>query len=168
MQNAKNTFYEVLRARLAALNPARTLVVRGVMRPGVLVEENELATALHLPDCFRLRWTKVEVESQSRMPRVTMQCTLDYATAGSAGNGGMDRGRSLAAMDAELQSALSAWPQRAVKNNYSGLASGSPPAAMSTNIWWGDVAFGMTNVKDDRLERSATVAVMSYQESGEL
>jgi hypothetical protein len=80
----------------------------------------------------------------------------------------MDRGRSLAAMDAELQSALSAWPQRAIKNNYSGLASGSPPAAMNTNIWWGDVAFGPANGKDDRLERSATVAVMSYQESGEL
>ncbi len=168
MQNAKDTFYEVLRARLAALNPARTIVVRGVMRPGVLVEQNELAAALHPPDCFRLRWTKVEVEAQSGMPLVTMQCAIDYATAGSAGNGGMDRGRSLAAMDAELQNALSAWPQRAAKNNYSGLPSGTPPAAMNTNIWWGDVAFGATEVKDDRVERSANVAVMSYQETGEL
>ena len=36
MQNAKDTFYEVLRKRLAALNPERTMVVRGVVRPGVL------------------------------------------------------------------------------------------------------------------------------------
>ena len=43
MQNAKDTFYEVLRSRLVALNPERTIVLRGVMRPGVLVEENELA-----------------------------------------------------------------------------------------------------------------------------
>ena len=43
MQSAKDTFYVTLRDRLAALNPARTVVVRGMVRPGVLVEENELA-----------------------------------------------------------------------------------------------------------------------------
>ncbi len=42
MQNAKDSFYEVLRARLSALNPERTVAVRGVTRPGVLVDENEL------------------------------------------------------------------------------------------------------------------------------
>ena len=42
MQNAKDTFYVTLQSRLAALNPARTIVVRGVVRPGTLVEENEL------------------------------------------------------------------------------------------------------------------------------
>ena len=45
MQNAKDTFYVTLRDRLAAVNPARTMVLRGVTRPGVLVEENELASA---------------------------------------------------------------------------------------------------------------------------
>ena len=34
MQNAKDTFYVTLRDRLAAVNPARTMVVRGVTRPG--------------------------------------------------------------------------------------------------------------------------------------
>jgi hypothetical protein len=45
MQNARDTFYVRLRDRLAAVNPARTMVLRGVTRPGVLVEENELASA---------------------------------------------------------------------------------------------------------------------------
>ena len=45
MQNAKDTFYTTLQSRLAAMNPARTIVVRGVVRPGTLVDENELPTA---------------------------------------------------------------------------------------------------------------------------
>ena len=57
MQNAKDTFYVTLRDRLAALNPARTMVVRGVTRPGVLVEENELVSAYEPVDVFCLRWT---------------------------------------------------------------------------------------------------------------
>jgi hypothetical protein len=38
MQNARDTFYVALRDRLAAVNPARTMVVRSVVRPGLLVE----------------------------------------------------------------------------------------------------------------------------------
>jgi len=45
MQNAKDTFYVMLQSRLAALNPARTIVVRSQVRPGILVDENELPTA---------------------------------------------------------------------------------------------------------------------------
>ncbi len=50
VQNAKDTFYEVIRARLAAVNPGRTMVVRGVTRPGLLVEENELSLLPVVPD----------------------------------------------------------------------------------------------------------------------
>jgi hypothetical protein len=32
VQNAKDTFYEVLRNRLVAFNPERTIVLRGVVR----------------------------------------------------------------------------------------------------------------------------------------
>jgi hypothetical protein len=39
---------------------------------------------------------------------------------------------------------------------------------MTTNVWWGEVDFGKTVVKEDRLARTATVSVMSYQEAGEL
>jgi hypothetical protein len=52
--------------------------------------------------------------------------------------------------------------------NYSPLASGNTAVAMTTKIWWGEISFGATMVKDDRLGRVATVKVMSYQEAGEL
>jgi hypothetical protein len=41
MQNAKDSFYIALRTRLAALNPERTILLRGTKRPGILVEEAE-------------------------------------------------------------------------------------------------------------------------------
>ena len=63
VQNAKDTFYEVMRSRVVALNPERTIVLRGVVRPGVLVEENELLSAVVLPDCFRLRWSVAQVDA---------------------------------------------------------------------------------------------------------
>lgn len=169
MQNAKDTFYEVLRGRLAAVNPDRTIVLRGVTRPGVLVQENELLTAVALPDCFRLRWKVGDVDANGAMPLVTMTCMVDYETAGTAMNGGMDRGRALAAMDGELQAAVNPLQRSAPKMNYAGLAFGATAAvAMKTSVWWGEVTFGETVVKDDRLARTATVVVMSYQEAGEL
>jgi hypothetical protein len=168
MQNAKDTFYEMLRSRLVALNPERTISLRGLLRPGVLVEENELLAGVVLPDCFRLRWSLGGVDANGAMPLVTLQCEVEYETAGTTINGGMDRGRLLAAMDAELQAAVDAMPRCTVKMNYSGLANGAVAAAMTTNVWWGSVSFGETVVKDDRLARTATVAVMSYQEAGEL
>jgi len=168
VQNAKDTFYEVLRGRLAVVNPERTIVVRGVTRPGVLVEENELATSVALPDCFRLRWTVDSTDSSGALPMVTMLCSIDYETAGSADRGGMDRGRMLAAMDAELAAAVNTDPSHSAKNNYSAFVNGSSATAMGTNIWWGAAVFGRTEIRDDRVGRTATVAVMSYQESGEL
>jgi hypothetical protein len=168
VQNAKDTFYEVLRSRLTALNPERTIVVRGVTRPGVLVEENELVTAVHLPDCFRLRWVESQTNADSAMPMVTMRCAIDYETAGTANNGGMDRGRLLAAMDAELTAALNLSPRSAEKKNYSGLADGGTAITMQTKIWWSEAALSKCEVRDDRIGRTATVTVMSYQEGGEL
>lgn len=168
MQNAKDTFYEVLRGRLAALNPERTVVVRGVTRPGVMVDANELQASAALPDCFHLQWTAEAVETKGAMPLVTMTCEVAYATAGTTMNGGMDRGRALAGMDGELLGAVRQWPQNAVKNDYSGLGNGGAVLAMLTRVWWGDVVFGPVKVERDRVMRTATVQVMSYQEAGEL
>ena len=168
MQNAKDTFYELLRGRLAALNPERTIVVRGVTRPGVVVDENELQAAAALPDCFHLQWSTETVEAQGAMPLVALDCEITYATAGTAMNGGLDRGRALGAMDGELLAAVRQCPQNTVKNNYSALTNGGDAAPMLTRVWWGDVAFGPVKVDRDRITRTATVAVMSYQEAGEL
>ncbi|WP_260702990.1 hypothetical protein [Edaphobacter flagellatus] len=164
MQNAKDTFYITLRDRIATINPARTVLVRGQSRPGVLVEENELASAFDQHDAFRLRWTTTNIDSRGSLPLVTMRCEIHYATAGNSGNGGMDRGRLLTAMDAELAAAINAIPQRTAKNRYS--AAG--PTATTTNIFWNDVTFASTEVEGELLRRTATVDVYSYQEAGEL
>ena len=168
MQNAKDTFYEVLRERLAALNPERTVVVRSVTRPGVVVDENELQVSALLPDCFHLQWTAETTDAQGALPLVTMGCQISYITAGTAMHGGMDRGRALAAMDGELLAAVSQTPQNIVKSSYSALASGGLPVAMGTRVWWGDAVWGSAKVERERVSRTVTVAVMSYQEAGEL
>jgi hypothetical protein len=170
MQNARDTFYVTLRDRLAALNPARTMVLRGVTRPGVLVEENELVSAYHPVNVFCLHWTGLTVDVKGGLPLVTMVCQITYATDGDSGNGGMDRGRLLSAMDGELVAAVSAAPQNVPKMNYVAAAGGSglPPVAMATNVFWSDAVFGALMVNDERLERVATVEVFSYQEAGEL
>ncbi|MCU1222487.1 MAG: hypothetical protein JWQ42_580 [Edaphobacter sp.] len=164
MQNARDTFYLTLRDRLAALNPGRTMVVRGATRPGLLVEENELASAYEPVDAFRLRWTGLRVDATGARPLVAMGCEIRYGTDGNAGNGGMDRGRLLEGMDAELAAAVNATPQNARKKSYS-----LPSAVeLGTNVFWGDVVFGAATVNGERLERVATVEIFCYQEAGEL
>ncbi|MEO6802417.1 MAG: hypothetical protein ABI197_04120, partial [Granulicella sp.] len=152
MISAKDTFYLMLRDRIAALNPARTMGLRGVIRPGVLVEENELVTADIVPNVFRLRWTALQINVQSTLSLATMTCEIRYTTDGDAGNGGMDRGRLLAQMDAELSSALRATPHHIVKTNYA-TGFGVAPIAMATHVFWSDVAFSPTVVAEERLER---------------
>ena len=170
MQNARDTFYVTLRDRLAAVNPARTMVLRGVTRPGVLVEENELASAYQPVDAFCLRWTGLSVDAKGALPLVTMSCEIRYATDGNSGNGGMDRGGCWRRWMAELVAAVSAAPQNVAKMNYVAAAGGSglAPVAMGTNVFWGDVVFGAAVVNGERLERVATVEVFCYQEAGEL
>jgi hypothetical protein len=164
MQNAKDTFYLMLQSRLAALNPARTIVLRGLVRPAALVDENELPSAASPTDAFRLAWTRLQVTSASPLPWIALECTIHYATDGSQANAGMDRGRALAAMDAELAAALTAAPHTVPKMNY----AATPPAAMQTNVFWADPVFGAISEDDARLSRTAVVQVFSYQEAGEL
>lgn len=168
MQNAKDTFYEVLQGRLAAINPERTILLRGVTRPGVEVVENEMVNAFDLPDCFRVQWSAVSVDCEGAMPVAAMECAIEYETAGTALNAGMDRGRLLSAMDGELLAAVNECPHNAVKTNYAGLAQGKTATTLGTSVWWGPVSFGKTVVKKDRVGRTASVMVMSYQEAGEL
>lgn len=162
MQNAKDTVYETMRARLMAVNADRTVVVRGATRPGLIVAENELA-ATNLPaDCFVMVWSKASVDAAGAMPLVTMECLVRYRTAGNAANAGMDRGRALAAMDAELAAMVNATPQRAAKQDF------SMAKAMGTSVWWSDVALGTAKEVDGVLSREANFTVMAYQEAGEL
>ncbi len=162
MENAKNSFYVALRDRLAVVNPARTVVVRGLARPGIVVEENELVEAMMPPDVFVLRWTKLAANSSLPEALAEMECEIHYATDGNADNAGMDRGRMLAAMDGELLALMQ--PCSTTKRNY----AASPAAAMQTSVFWLGPVFGPAKVNRERMERVATVQVFSYQEPGEL
>jgi len=162
MQSAKDSFYVMLRDRIAGINPERTAVLRGVTRPGVLVAENELATTFFTTDAFWLRWVSLSLYAPDEL--VGMSCEVSYATDGTTGNGGMDRGRLLAAMDLELATALRRVPQNVVKTTYG--SSGS--TRMGTNVFWGDPVFGKSTWDGEWLSRTTTVEVFCYQEAGDL
>jgi hypothetical protein len=108
------------------------------------------------------------VDSASALPIAALLCKVLYETAGTAGNAGMERGRLLAAMDAELVGSLNSMPQTTIKQSFAALATGGIATAMSTNIWWSDVVLEPLVVKADRIGRSAKVMVMSCEEAGEL
>ena len=169
MQNARDTFYVTLRDRLAAVNPARTMVLRGVTRPGVLVEENELVAAYQPVNAFCLHWTGLGVDTEGPLPLVTMVCEIRYATDGDSGNGGMT-GTAAVCDGWRVGGCGERVSAECPKMNYVAAAGGSglAPMAMVTNVFWGDAVFEAAGVNGERLERVATVEVFSYQEAGEL
>lgn len=168
IQGIKDTFYRTLRDRVAAGNAGRTIVVRGVVRPAVLVVENELPGAtvdgIAPVETFCLRWTTLAIEHGAR-PLVRLGCELRYGTDGSPGLGGMDRGRALAALDRELSNALGAPPRVAAEMTIAepiAAAGAAVTTATGTNIFWGEVQFGPATIKSERSERAATVEVFGY------
>lgn len=161
MQNAQNTFYITLRNRLGALNPNRTIYLRGVTRPGILVESNELVVAQPPSDVFVLRWIGLHNDPYLSDVMLQMQCEIAYMTEGTTANLGMDRGAMLTEMDAELMSLLQ--PNTTQKINY----APTPAVPMETQIFWSEASFQPLKVERDRLSRIATVSVFSYEEPGE-
>ncbi len=134
MQFAKDSFYLALRDRLAALNPARTIVVQGRMRPAVLVDENEPAQpAPPLPNAFHLVWGIPEFvigAEAARRPLMKIGCRISYSAA-TEKSGAVDRGRALTALDAELLRLLA--PPRTPKCDH----THTPAVALGTMVFWG-------------------------------
>jgi hypothetical protein len=161
MQNAKDSFYMALRARMAVLNPQRSILLRGALRPGILVEEAEAPLAQLPLDVYQLRWTDLRVDFDLDTPMAAAQCELLYATCGSQSFGGLDRGRALSAMDEELLSI--AQPFHTPKLSY--LAT--PPAALLTQVFWDAPLFAPIQTQRDQLSRSVAFTVYSYQEQEE-
>ena len=167
-QVSKDTFYATLRDRIAAGNPGRIVLVRGLLRPGVIGVENELPGAsidgIAPPEAFCLRWTGLAIDTANAGPLITLQCEIGYASDGTAGNAGMDRGRALAAMDAELATALSSTPMHASACSVAEAAGGgaSTSALLGWNIFWGPAVFAPATMRGERLERIATVEVFGY------
>jgi hypothetical protein len=161
MQNAKDSFYVALRTRLAAMNPERTILLRGTVRPGILVEEAEAPFSQLPNDVFVLRWLGLGVDLDLSSAMAAEQCEVLYQTCGTQSFGGVDRGRSLSAMDEELVAMLQ--PFFTPKLDY----TMTPPAAMLTQVFWDEPGFTPIVVQRDLLSRSAKVMVYSYQEQGE-
>lgn len=161
MQNAKDSFYLALRSRLVALNPQRTTLLRGTLRPGILVEEAEAPFAQQPTDVFVLRWLGLGVDMDLNSAMTVEECEISYGTTGTQAFGGLDRGRMLSGMDEELLAMLQ--PFHTPKINY----SVQPAAATQTQVFWDEPTFAPINVQRDRLSRSARVMVYSYQEQGE-
>ena len=161
MQNAKDSFYMALRTRLTAINPDRTILLRGVVRPGILVEEAEAPFSQLPNDVFVLRWLGLGVDFDLGSTMAAEQCEVIYQSCGTQSFGGLDRGRSLSEMDEELTEMVQ--PFYTPKLNY----TATPPALMLTNVFWDEPGFGPIVAQRDMLSRSAKVMVYSYQEQGE-
>lgn len=161
MQNAKDTFYITLRNRLTTVNPERTMLLRAVVRPGILVQEAEAPAALPRLDAFTLCWTALETDLEMATMLARMSCEIQYSTAGTQGNAGLDRGRSLAAMDSELLQIL--YPYATQKMNY----AQTPALPMETMVFWSEPEFEPVVTLRDRLSRRARVTVFAFEEQGE-
>ncbi len=162
MQNAKDTFYIALRDRLAVLNPARSLAIRAVTRPGIVVEETEAPVAEILSDVFTLRWAEAGAIENLPNALASLVCEVHYATAGSQGTAGLDRGRAMTEMDRELLDILQ--PMCAQKRCY----TVTPAATMQTQVFWSEPVLGAVQVQRSRLLRVAKVGVFAFEEPGEL
>jgi hypothetical protein len=161
MQNAKDSFYMALRTRLTAINPVRTMMLRGAMRPGILVEEAEAPFSQLPNDAFVLRWLGMGTDMNLASTMAAEECEILYQTCGTQSFGGLDRGRLLSEMDEELITMLA--PLCTPKMNY----TTTSPTTMLTQVFWDEPGFSPVTVQRDRLSRSAKVMVYSYQEQGE-
>jgi len=161
MQNAKDTFYITLRSRLATVNPARTMTLRAVSRPGILVTEAEAPAPLPILDAFALNWAGLQADLQLPAILAQMTCEIQYSTAGTQANAGLDRGRTLEEMDYEVLKLL--YPYSAQKVNY----TQNPATTMETLVFWSEPEFGPVVTQRDRMSRTVKVTVFAFQEQGE-
>ena len=159
MQSAKDTFLMTLRDRLAVVNPARVVAVRGATRPAVIAGEDELPAAAGDPlDCFVLRWVEETRDATEPLPLHTMRCEIRYATRGTGEFAGMDRGRVLSAMERELERVLQ--PRSAPRKDY----TQTPAALVTTRAFWSDAEPGAMTAVGDRVQAVATVTVCALEE----
>jgi hypothetical protein len=161
MQNAKDSFYMALRTRLMAINPARIVLIRGAVRPGILVEEAEASFSQIPADVFILRWLGIGMDRELESPMMAADCEVVYQTRGTQAFGGLDRGRCLSGMDAELLKMLT--PPQTPKVNY----VANPPLEMSTQVFWEEPIFGPAVMQRDQMSRSVKVKVYCFLEAGE-
>lgn len=173
MQFTKDSFYMALRERLAALNPERTVTLNGAVRPAVIAAENEaVIPVVPLPDAFYLEWGEARLATRQTGSRelMGMECVISYHTFGTVETG-VDRGRTLGELDAELLGICQ--PQHTPKQDY----TQSPSVPLGGNICWTTPVLGKVEGSQApkteglprgsegvRLERSATLTVFFFPE----
>lgn len=162
MQSVKDSFLLALRDRLAVVNAARVVAIRGVMRPAVIAEDVELLPAKGEPmDCFALRWLDEAIDPSEPLTLHALQCEVHYATRGSQEFAGMDRGRVLAALDAELAQMMQ--PRSTVLQDF----SGSSVVTRTTRVWWSEMEVSPVVVDGDALRRVVKLVVFALEETGQ-
>jgi hypothetical protein len=168
MQFTKDSFYMTLLTRLTSVNPQRTVTLNGSTRPAVIVAENELVIPVDpLPDAFYIEWGAVEPMERQTGSRalMAMSCTVSYHTLGTV-QSGVDRGRVLGELDAELLSICQ--PQHTEKRDY----TQAPSLDLGTGVSWTTPKFSEVMGKDaryktdlaPRLERKAALTVFFFSE----
>ncbi len=173
MQFTKDSFYMALLTRLISLDPQRVVTLNGTTRPAVVVAENELIVPVDpLPDAFYLEWGTAHVVQRQvgSRPLMAMECVISYHSFGTVSSG-IDRGRTLGALDMELISICQ--PMWTSKRDF----TQSPSVDLGTKVSWTEPALGKVTgtqaLKNDglprgtegiRLERSATVNVFFFSE----
>lgn len=161
MQAAKDSFYMALCTRLQQVNPQRTVVIDGEVRPGLVVTENEPAVCTQPPEAYCMEWGTVKPFSESPLVSSSLlmaEVTIRYRTGG-VNHGGGDRGRSLTRMDAELLAICT--PTQAPKQDY----TQSEPISLGSNVFWKLPILGAATQNARLLGRSATTTVFFYPES---
>jgi hypothetical protein len=159
MQATKDTFYITLRDRLVQVDPKLTIVVDGATRPAIVVVENEPPSSLQRQnEAFYLEWGSARLLQPATSTLTTMDCTIAYTSVGQSDIGGVDRGRDLAALDADLLAICA--PAQAHKNDYT---SGSP-VDLGSYIFWSAPKLEVTKAEAKQVGRQAQLRVFFYPE----
>ncbi len=165
MQAAKDSFFRALQSRLAAVNPARTISLDGVVRPAVLVVENEPYPPPKLFfNTFYVHWLGAPVVREffgTLAPRYSLTAQLEYFVQGTPTlqRPFADRGRLLAQLDRELIEIL--FPGSTEKMDHSIV----PPVPLGSNLMWQWTPSFQTFADGGVLRRLTTVNVSFFLEA---
>lgn len=161
MQSAKDSFFLALRERLAEVNPERTVVIDGQVRPGILVYENETeGVSGFVSDVFCIEFRDVQQVAYVAQAPMRMTCAITYRTKGGGDSSGLGRGRALAKMDAELCALLAAGVTRKFDHSV------VPIADLGTMVFWGQPTFEAMTFDGEAVKRTARVSVYFHAEAG--
>lgn len=158
MQATKDSFYMTLRSRLQESNPQRTAVIGGVVRPAVMVLENERpGEDAEMNETFCLTWGSPKVaEPGGRLQMIA--CEVSYQSKGTDAAAGTDRGRALGVLDMELAQICSS--QSANKMDY----TKTPAAALGSSLFWSAPVFAEPEVDGQTIRRKAIITIYSIPE----